>query len=180
MCKCINMLAEEGLASWKPVTDISANLTLIQNKPGVYVLRVFGKGHQYSDELQQNYIAEVTQLHEHKKRLFSKFGLIWTPDSDRTFIERRLERLSRIKDGSEGSCRIIYIGSSNNLRQRLEQLLCKEDRHTIEHPVRALLLNGWLIECTWKVTPKYLEEEKQLKIVFKMEHSGALPPLVNR
>jgi len=180
MCKCIDMLARKGLAHWKPVTDISANLTLLQDKPGVYVLRVFGKGHQYGDEFQQSYLTEVTQLHEHKKRLFRKFGLIWTPDSDRTFIEHRLERLRRIEHGSEGNCSILYIGSSKNLRQRLEQLLCKEDRHTIEHPVRALLLNGWLIKCAWKTSPNYREEKKQLKTVFKTEHSGALPPLVDR
>jgi cell division inhibitor SulA len=96
------------------------------------------------------------------------------------FIERRLERLSRIDDAGQQGCPILYIGSSKNLRQRVEQLLCKEDRHTIEHPVRALLLGGWRIECAWKPTPRYREEEKQLKTAYKSEHSGALPPLVDR
>jgi len=176
----MDMLVANGLAHWEPITDVSANLGLLPDKPGVYVLRVSGRGEHYGDEFQQRYLAEVTQLHEYKRSLFHKFGLTWMPDSDRMFIKRRLERLSRIEHDNEGSCSILYIGSSKNLRQRLEQLLCKEDRHTIEHPVRALLLNGWQIECAWKPTSNYREEEKQLKTAFKMEHSGAMPPLVHR
>ena len=176
----MDMLAANGLAHREPITDVSANLSLLPDKPGVYVLRVSGSGEHYGDEFQRRYLAEVTQLHEYKSYLFHKFGLTWTPDSDRTFIKRRLERLSRIEHGKEGSYSILYIGGSKNLRQRLEQLLCKEDRHTIEHPVRALLLNGWQIECAWKPTPNYRVEENQLKAAFKMEHSGAMSPLVDR
>lgn len=180
MCNCIDMLEVGGLAHWELVTDISANLSLLPDKPGVYVLRVCRRGKHYGDKFKQHYLAEVAQLHEYKRHLFNKFGLTWTPDSNLDFIRGRLQRLSRIKNADEGSCSILYIGSSKNLRQRLEQLLCKEDKHTIEHPVRSLLLNGWQIECAWKPTPNYREEEKQLKTTFKTEHSGALPPLVNR
>lgn len=60
-------------------------------------------------------------------------------------------------------CSILYTGGSKDLQQRLEQLLCKEDKHTIEHAVRALLLNGWRTECAWKPPPNYREEEKQRK-----------------
>jgi hypothetical protein len=180
MCNCIQMLATKGLAHWELVTHVSANLSLLPEKPGVYVLRASGRGKHYGPKFQRRYLAEVTQLHEYKVSLFHKFGLTWTPDSDRTFIERRLERLSRIEHSNDGSCSLLYIGGSKNLRQRLEQLLCKEDRHTIEHPVRALLLNGWQIECAWKPTPNYREEENQLKTAFQMDHSGAMPPLVDR
>lgn len=180
MCNCIDILAANGLAHWEQVADVSANLSLVPEKPGVYVLRVSGRGEHYGDEFQQRYLAEVTQLLEYKRHLFHKFGLTWAPDSNLKFIKRRLDRLSRIEHGNEGSCSILYIGGSGNLRQRLEQLLCKEDRHTIEHPVRALLLNRWQIECAWKLTPNYREEENLLKTAYKVEHSGAMPPLVNR
>ncbi len=180
MCNCIDMLTAKGLAHWEPVASVSANLSLVPKKPGVYVLRASNMGQYYGDKFQRRYLTEITQLHRQKRHLFKKFGLTWIPDSNLEFIKRRLDRLGRIEHDIEGSCSILYIGSSKNLRQRLEQLFCKEDRHTIEHPVRALLLNGWQIECAWKPTPNYREEEKQLKIAFKIEHSGALPPLVNR
>jgi len=180
MCNCINVLATTGLVDWKPIIDISANPGLVQNKPGVYVLRVVAKGDPYGEELKQRYVAEVTQLNEHKKDLFHKCGLTWTPDHDRNFIEKRLDRLRRIEHASEGDCLILYMGSSKTLRERLEQLLCKEDRHTIDHPIRVLLLNGWRIECACKPTSDYAEEEDQLKIVFEREHSGRLPPLNDR
>jgi len=180
MCNCIDILKANDLAHWEPVANVSANLSLLPEKPGVYVLRASVIGKHYGNEFQRRYLAEVTQVHEYKRHLFHKFGLTWTPDSDLIFVKRRLDRLSRIERGNEGSCSILYIGSSKNLRQRLEQLLCKEDKHTIEHPVRALLLNGWQIGCVWKPTPSYREEENQLKTAFKIEHSGAMPPLVNR
>lgn len=180
MCNCIGVLATKGLADWKSLADISANLSPVQAEPGVYVLREVGRGHPYGDELQQGYVAEVMQLYEHKKHLFGKFGLKYIPHHDRDFIERRLERLGRIGDASEGDCLILYIGGSNNLRERLADLLCHEDRHTIEHPVRALLLYGWRIELACKLTPDYPEEEEQLKTVFGNQHSGALPPLNDR
>lgn len=180
MCNCIDMLAANGLAHWELVANVSTNLSLLPEKPGVYVLRASGKGEHYGDEFQRRYLTEVMRLHEYKRHLFQKFGLTWTPDSNLTFMKRRLDRLTRIEHGNEGSCSILYIGGSGNLRQRLEQLLCKEDRHTIEHPVRALLLNGWQIECAWKPTPNYSEEENQLKTAYKIEHSGAMPLLVNR
>lgn len=180
MCNCMDMLAANDLAHWELVADVGANPSLLPDKPGVYVLRASGRGEHYGDEFQRHYLAEVTQIHEYKRHLFHKFGLTWRPDSNLTFIKRRLDRLSRIERGNEGSCSILYIGSSRNLRQQLEQLLCKEDKHTIEHPVRALLLNRWQIECAWKPTPNYREEESQLKTAYKVEHSGAMPPLVNR
>jgi len=174
------MLVANDLAHWALVTDVSANLSLLPNRPGVYALRTSRKGKHSGDAFEQRYLTEVVQLHEYKRNFFHKFGLTWTPDSNPAFIRRRLERLSRIGHDNEGSCSILYIGGSKNLRQRLEQLLCKEDRHTIEHPVRALLLTGWQIKCAWKPTLNYREEEKQLKAAFKMEHSGAMPPLVDR
>ena len=180
MCNCMDMLVANGLAHWESVADVSANLTLLPNKPGVYVLRASGRGEHYGDEFQRCYLAEVTRLHGYKRRLFHRFRLTWIADSNLTFIKGRLDRLSRIEHGNKASCSILYLGGSKNLRERLEQLLCKEDRHTIEHPVRALLLNGWQIQCAWKPTPNYREEENQLKTAFKIQHSGALPPLVNR
>jgi hypothetical protein len=180
VCNCMDALAENSLAHWEPVANISANLNSLPERPGVYVLRMSGRGEHYGEEFHRHYLAEITQLHEYKRRLFHKFMLTWTPDSDPAFIKGRLDRLGRIEYGKERSCSILYIGSSKNLRQRLEQLLCKEDRHTIEHPVRALLLNGWQVECAWKPTPGYREEKNRLKTAFKMEHAGAMPPLVNR
>lgn len=47
MCKCMDMLAAKGLAHWEPITDISANLSLLPDKPGLYVLRVSGRGEHY-------------------------------------------------------------------------------------------------------------------------------------
>jgi len=120
MCKCMDILATSGLVHWVPITDVSVNLSLLPNKPGVYVVHVSGRGEHYGDEFQRRYLADVMQLHEYKRCLFRKFGLTWTPDSDCKFIKGRLGRLSRIEHGNEGSCSILYIGSSKNLRQRLD------------------------------------------------------------
>jgi hypothetical protein len=109
------MLLANGLANWELVTDVSANLSLLPEKPGVYVLRASGRGKHCGDEFQQHYLTEVMRLHEYKRQLFRKFGLTWIPNSNLDFIRGRLQRLSRIENADEGSCSILYIGGSKNL-----------------------------------------------------------------
>ena len=69
MCNCIDMLVANGLAHWELVADVSVNLSLLPEKPGVYVLRASGRGEYYGDEFQRRYLVEVMRLHEHKRNL---------------------------------------------------------------------------------------------------------------
>lgn len=180
MCDCISIFRLKELEHWTSATEISAGVSQTPDTQGVYVLRASRWSDDYLKDVRSRYFAEIKNMYEYKTEFFAKLGLLWKPDRNLAFVTRRLERLSRIEIGDDSMCQILYIGSSGSISRRLEALLCKEDSHTIDHPVRALLLAKWQVECAYKYSPNPPREEEELKAIYKAQHGGKLPPLVER
>ena len=96
-----------------------------------------------------------------------------------TKARSRLNRLTRI-----GACNTIYIGSAgtytnskNTLRGRYNEFA---GRHTIMFPLWALLLNGWQLDYGWKTADTASILEAQIKTLYRQQHNGHLPALVQR
>jgi len=96
------------------------------------------------------------------------------------YVMGRINRLVRISE-----CPIIYIGSAgtksgskNTLQGRYQEFYT---RHTAMYPLWALIYYEWNLEFGWLVeTHNPGSLEKSLKQVYRSDHSGAMPALVEK
>ncbi|MBV9791513.1 MAG: hypothetical protein JOZ51_25170 [Chloroflexi bacterium] len=130
---------------------------------GVYVLQVKRRGSPIPEMVQQaEAIIQRLQWPMAEKKMLS-----------------RIHRLEKI-----GECPLIYIGSAgtqgdskNTLHGRYQEFA---GRHTIMFPLWALLYFGWDLEYGWKVEQAPNIAEASLKQMYKAQHNGVLPALVQR
>lgn len=93
----------------------------------------------------------------------------------------RLARLEQIRTDEGGCllCPILYVGCSKSLYRRLHELLWL--RHTINHPLWALLHSGWEFDLGYALGDgRHLVEEARIKAAYRARHGGQLPALMAR
>jgi hypothetical protein len=127
----------------------------------LYVIRVKQKGLAPS-----KIIREV-------KLVTNKLG--WSIVED--FVDSRMSHLSRIDN-----CPLIYIGANrdkgeNTISDRYKEIA---NRHTIMHPLWALIYFDWDFDFGWKVNSKPESFEKLYKQKYRALHGGRPPALVEK
>lgn len=174
------------LFEWRPLEDVARNFAPVPKKAGVYCIKV----HQEGDNEGLNVIARfmrtsyyhaLKQLDETTKQLFTEMALPadWIEKPSNSGHKHALDRLMRLESVRKGDqCRILYIGSSNNLERRLDQLVY--GGHTANAPIWALMLDKWRLDWGWYLNNSYKKEESRLAVIYRNEHSRSLPPLMER
>jgi hypothetical protein len=94
--------------------------------------------------------------------------------------DKRLKRILSISLDSEGGllCPVLYIGCGKSLRTRVRQFMWL--KHTVNHPLWALLYSGWQLELAVRLAADFQGEEKRLKWIYRDQHARKLPPLMDR
>ena len=162
-----------------------AGFRSIANVPGVYAVRVSSIGETDIDRveasyLQSRFIKSIQERDAASLELFRYTSLAqdwgW---NEYEVACNRIKRIHRIEFISSGlACPVLYLGSSNNLRRRLDELAY--GGHTANHAIWALMYGKWQLEIGWMGAPLYRDGEAAYKKVYIQWHDGKLPPLVER
>ena len=163
----------------------------VPKAPGVYCLWVQEAGNTDISRIIEGYKATefmeaIKALDKVSRQFFREASLAenygWATFNSMIGIDAAIKRVSRLRQiqiaGAKVVCPILYLGSANNLRRRLDELAF--GGHTANHAVWPLLLFGWRLEVGWSETTDYKDEENSLKDLYKDRHSSSLPPLVDR
>jgi hypothetical protein len=171
---------------WRPLLEVARSTSVVPKTSGVYCLKCNKPGKLSELEAIASYrkspYVKALRDHERAKRDFLE-GVGIPPreedaDSSYIVIVNRLDRLLKVDLASGKACPVLYLGETNNLSRRLDELL--HGGHTANHPVWALLLAGWPIDYGWYGVKSFKQTESQVKRDFKDRHEGQLPPLVER
>ena len=184
MCKDTTLLI--SLFDWHGLRDVARDFSLAPKKAGVYSVKVRQEGDNeglniIAKFMRTPYYKALKQLDEATKQLFTEMVLpsAWVDKTTNSMHKQALGRLMRLESiGKSGQCPIVYIGSSNNLRRRLDELAY--GGHTANAPIWALMLDNWQLDWGWYENVSYKQEEERLKGIFRNEHDGTLPLLMER
>ena len=175
-----------GKFEWRALLEVAREPAVVSKEPGIYSLRVKQQGLADVDLIISRYLK--TPYMEGVKRqdsaiagLYALMSLppsemtnrMWSPD-DFGKAQRRLKRLRKLS--GEWRCPILYLGCTNNLNRRFDELVW--GGHTANHAVWPLLVANWELEYGSFQTGSYEDDEKRLKDIYKKQHGGTLPPLM--
>ena len=175
--------------AWEPLMKVAKTPSfLVPKEGGVYSVRV--KKHGIKDAglmirrfLNTNYMKALKEKDRASVELYETMDLPRSDVSQRMYnpdefgkAKRRLERLQELSLSGEDSCPILYLGCTNNLYRRLDELLW--GGHTANHAVWPLLVAKWELDYGWHQSTAYRDDETSLKELYRRQHSGSLPPLM--
>ena len=133
------------------------------DEKGVYFIRVKARGQ--SIDVIKSHVEQAMHI------------LDWSIVGNK--VLGRVRRLENI-----GNCSTIYIGSAGTRQQSKHTLRGRHSdfagRHTAMFPVWSLLYFGWELEYGWRIEARPDIAEADLKMVYKQNHLGKLPALVQR
>lgn len=166
---------------WKPLLDVGKGEAYdkVSTRGGTYCIKTGRPGtppeRVKEAYLDSDYMRALKKLERATTKFYDFLCLPadWVVKEGSGLAERRLKRLERMRLG-EGSCPILYFGSTKNLRHRMDQLLY--GGHTANYPIWALLEGDWELDYGWTENDDYAEQERELKGTYRLEHGG-LPPL---
>ncbi|MDA1348745.1 MAG: GIY-YIG nuclease family protein [Chloroflexi bacterium] len=169
---------------WKPLLEVGKGKAYecVPTDGGIYCIKTGRPGKPpdlaKSKYDRSPYMQALRQLERKTTEFYDRLCLAsdWVVKEGSGLAERRLKRLEKIPLG-EGSCSILYFGSTSNLRHRMDQLLY--GGHTANYPIWALLEGDWELDYGWTENDDYAEQERELKDAYRLDHDG-LPPLMDR
>ncbi len=186
-CKCQFGLGFTGWALIQQAANTGERaFGAIPFEPGLYCLRVHEVGEKEPEAIiaayrQSPQYRAFQQLARVSNQFFEEcgFGANWGWEYYAKGPDAELAKLRRLVVNARGQldCPILYIGRSNLLNRRAQELMYWA--HPFNHSLWALLYSKWSIELAFRLVADPKEAEQQVKNAYRDEH-GSLPPFMAR